>query len=164
MRLLALGVVLMLATAAAADVSATLGHGLDAYRAGRFGDARAAFDDLADRDSAVAETMLGTMYARGQGVRRDAVTAATYWFRAANRGYAPAQLAFARVLAAGDGIPRDRDSAWVFARLAGQRGDARVARAAAAEAARIGVGLTADDRARLERRVTAWRPWASGRS
>ena len=143
--------------------AATLSDGLESYRSGNFGAARAAFRALADHDSAIGETMLGVIYARGQGVGADPATAAIFYMRAADRGYAPAQLAFAEALASGQGIGRDGAAACLWARLAQQRGDARLAKAAAALADRLEVTLTPGEREKLDRRLTGWRPWATGR-
>lgn len=157
MRFVALAVLLAAGSAAAAPSPAVLSHGLDAYAAGNFAAARRDFQGLADDGSAVGETMLGTMYARGQGVRRDPGAAAAYWCRAANRGYAPAQLAFARALARGDGVAVDRAAAWRWLRLAEQRGDPRVAAAARREAA----VLAASGRPPPVEAIANWRPWPS---
>ncbi len=144
--------------AAAAPASRVLADGLAAYAAGRFPEARRDFQQLADDDSAIGETMLGTIYAHGQGVARDLAAAAGYYCRAAHRGYAPAQLAFAKVLVRGQGVAVDRKAAWLWLRLAQQRGDVRVVAAARAEAATLvatGTPIPADE-------VADWRPWPSG--
>jgi TPR repeat protein len=156
MRILALGL-LLAATVASATPPAALATGMSAYGAGDFTAARRAFESLADDGSAIGETMLGTLYAHGQGVRRDPAAAAAYYCRAANRGYAPAQLAFAKALARGDGVAADRVAAWRWLRLAEQRGDARTVAAATAEAARLTAAAPppADDTA-------DWRPWPGG--
>jgi len=153
-------VVVALATAAvAAPAPALLAAGLDAYAAHDFIRARHVFRALADSGSAIGETMLGTMCARGEGGRRDTAAAAGYYFRAASRGYAPAQLAFARLRARGDGVARDPADAMLWARLAAERGDPRVAAAAQAT-----LGALANGR-RLppESDPTGWRPWSGGR-
>lgn len=143
---------------AALDATHTMAAGVAAYARQDFAAARVAFRNLADGGSAVGETMLGTMYAHGEGGRRDAGAAAACWFRAAQRGYAPAQLALGRALAHGDGIAADRRAALMWMRLAAERGDARVATAARREAALLGGPRlpAADD-------VADWRPWPSGR-
>ena len=151
------------AQVAALPISTMLTAALDAYNIGRFADARVKFRALADADSAIAETMLGTMYARGQGVRADPATASIYYFRAAQRGYAPAQLALARAFATGGGVAVDRDEASIWARRARQRGDPRVAAAAANFIAGLDANRTTGERASLDARVTAWRPWPDGR-
>lgn len=163
MRFILLAAALALAAPAApADAPALLDHALTAYAAHDFPRARRGFRALADEGSAVGETMLGLMHARAQGGRRDPAAAAACFYRAAQRGYAPAQLAFAQALARGDGIGRDARAALVWARLAAARGDARVAAAAAAEIAALaayGTRATPD----TENQVAGWRAWPSAR-
>ncbi|MBV8973435.1 MAG: hypothetical protein JO290_14210, partial [Sphingomonadaceae bacterium] len=89
MRRLLLAALIAAAPASAATAPQLLAAGMAAYSARHFDRALADFRSLADRGSAVGETMLGTMYARGEGVRRDPAAAAGYLCRAANRGYAP---------------------------------------------------------------------------
>lgn len=156
MRALALVLLLTATAATAAPPAAVLAAGLAAYAAHDFATARRDFRVLANDGSAIGETMLGTMYARGQGVRRDAAAAAGYYCRAAHRGYAPAQLAFAAALARGDGVAVDRPAASLWIELAAQRGDARVAAAARRMAATLAVGPAAPEQ------VADWRPWPSG--
>lgn len=129
------------------------------YDAGRFDKARRGFEDLADHNSAIAETMLGVMYAKGRGVRADPATAFVYYYRAANRGYAPAQLALSDVFANGKGTLRNLDQAYLWARLAAQRGDTRLARAATIHAARLARVLSTDRLKLIDRELHNWRPW-----
>jgi TPR repeat protein len=130
--------------------------GLDAHGRGDFVAARAALKPLAAQGSAVAETLLGGMAARGQGVKADPAAAAAWWFRAANRGYAPAQLALARAMADGRGLAIDKGRAWLWANRAMGAGGA-----AAAEAAVLAKRLEADvpegERAALASEV--WVAW-----
>lgn len=150
------------ATAAAPDwAMATLGDGLAAHRAKDYARARSDFRRLAGEGSAIAETMLGVMHARGQGVPRDAATAATWWLRAANRGYPPAQFALAEAFAKGRGVGRDAKSAWLWARLAATHGDTPTAKRAGALAAALATRMDAATLARLDRERLAWRPWAT---
>ncbi|WP_426164869.1 hypothetical protein [Sandarakinorhabdus sp. DWP1-3-1] len=143
----------------AADASAALQAGLTAYAAADYGAARRALRPLADRGSAVAETLMGVMAAKGQGRRADPGAAVGWWLRAANRGYAPAQLALAKAMAAGRGVARDRGKAWVWARLAAGAGG-ETAAAAAALAEGLGRGFSEAELARLEDERAAWRPWS----
>lgn len=155
---------LSLATPAAAAPGwalPALQDGLAAHRAQDYARARADFRRLAGEGSAIAETMLGVMHARGQGVPRDAATAATWWLRAANRGYPPAQLALAEAFAEGRGVGRDAESAWVWARLAATHGDTPTARRAGALATGLAATMDAATLARLDRKRLAWRPWAT---
>ena len=138
-----------------------LADGLAAHRAGDYARAAKDFRRLAGQGSAVAETMLGVMAARGQGRAVDPATAATWWLRAARRGYPPAQLALARACAEGSGVERDRGAAWIWARLAATRGDTPTAASAAALARRLGREFDAPTLAMLDRRLQQWRPWAT---
>lgn len=156
MRRAALALLLAAPPAAAAPPATVLTAGMSAYAAHDFATARRDFTALADDGSAIAETMLGAMSARGQGGRRDPAAAAGYYCRAAHRGYAPAQLAFARALLRGDGVAVDRPAAWRWLRLAQARGDARVVAAARVEATALAAaGPPPADTS------TEWRPWPS---
>ncbi len=136
-----------------------LNRAMAAYQARDYQRAAIAFRSLADQGSAIAETMLGVIYARGQGVAPDPATAAGYWLRAASRGYAPAQLAFARALASGAGVTRDPEAAWVLASLAARGGDAAVAQQARGLAAQLQRGFTTERAAALAKQLASWRPW-----
>ena len=140
--------------------AALLQSGLAAYRAGDYSAARPRLQLLADRGSAVAETILGVMAIKGEGGRRDPAAAVALWLRAANRGYAPAQLALAKALARGQGTAMDREGAWVWARLAAS--DPLVGAEARRLVARLALGIGADRLVKLEERRAAWRPWATG--
>ena len=142
---------------AASPAAGLLEAGIAAYAAGDYGTARPRLQALADRGSAVAETLLGVMAAKGEGRPRDPASAVALWLRAANRGYAPAQLALAKALARGSGVATDREAAWLWARLATR--DPLTAAAAARLAAGIAPGIDARRRAELELRRAAWRPW-----
>ena len=162
MRIWILGAYLALSAPLAAAPTwsaAALDAGLGAYAAGRYAAAHAQFTALANHGSAIGETMLGTMYARGQGVSADAATAVTYWFRAANRGYAPAQLALAQALADGKGVSRDSNAAWVWAQLAAARGAAALRVQALELATSLEALIAPDDRMALARRLEGWQPW-----
>lgn len=162
MRIWILGAALALGVPLSAAPSwsvAALDDGLGAYTSGQYGAAHVQFLTLANHGSAIAETMLGIMYARGQGVSVDPATAATYWFRAANRGYAPAQLALARAIANGRGVTRDYGAAWVWAQLAEARGDAPLRAQAHLLAGSLESLIPATEHAGLARRVEGWQPW-----
>ncbi len=146
------------ALAAPNDAAALLQSGLDAYGAADYAGARAALRPLADRGSAIAETLMGVMAARGEGAAADPATAVGWWLRAANRGYAPAQLALAKALAAGHGVAEDKGKAWVWARLAASAGNGTAAEASAL-ADGLAKGFDAAALARLEAERAAWRPW-----
>jgi TPR repeat protein len=131
---------------------------LAAYEAGEYRAARAQLKPLADRGSAVAETLLGVMAAKGQGGAADPAAAAGWWLRAANRGYAPAQLALAKALAEGRGVAADPHAALVWAELA-----ADDSTPAGPEARRfadaLSQGLDAGQLTAVEEARAGWRPW-----
>ena len=163
MKHVLIGAALLLAAPCGATPppATVLAAALAAHDAGRFAEARHGFRALADQGSAIGETMLGVIYAHGQGVTPDPATAVSYWFRAANRGYAPAQLALARALAAGTGVAPDATEAWLWASLAARGGDEPMASAARTLATELRRGMAPGDARSLDRRLAAWRPWAS---
>jgi TPR repeat protein len=119
-----------LAPTPAPPTAELLTTGLQAYNSGDHVTARAIFRQLAQRDVAAAETLLGTMTANGQGGPRDDAVAAAWFLRAARRGYAPAQLALADAFARGRGVKQDNARAQALARAAaiqGQPGAAQLA-------------------------------------
>jgi hypothetical protein len=59
---------------------------MDLYNHGKFSEARSAFEDLAQRDSAEAKVYLGVMYAKGQGVPQDYVEAQKWFILAGDPG------------------------------------------------------------------------------
>jgi TPR repeat protein len=146
---------------AAPDNALRFKRAVVAYEAGRFKAARHDFQALADQGSAIAETMLGTMYADGRGARRDPATAAVYFYRAANRGYAPAQLALADAYAKGKGTWRDLPGAYMWARLAQVRGEGATAQAGRETAATLARRIGEAERRRADRWVRNWRPWST---
>ncbi|MDO9487069.1 MAG: tetratricopeptide repeat protein [Sphingomonadaceae bacterium] len=146
---------------AAPDNAKRFERAVAAYEVGRFKVARAQFQALADQGSAVAETMLGTMYAEGRGVKADPATAAVYFYRAANRGYAPAQLALADAYAKGRGTWPDLPGAYMWARLAQVRGFGATAAAGSATAAELAKRIDEEQRLRADRWVRNWRPWTT---
>ncbi len=149
----------LLLLAAVPVAASPIDGGLAAHAAGDYHSARVHLRPLADRGSAIAETMLGVMAAKGQGRAADPAVAVGWWLRAANRGYAPAQLALAKALAHGRGVAADPGQAWVWARLAAGAGDA-VAVEAAGLAAALARGMSAPVLAKLEAERAAWRPWS----
>lgn len=142
------------ATAPAAAIDA----GIAAYQAGDYASARIYLRPLADRGSAIAQTMLGVMAARGKGGDTDPAAAVGWWLRAANRGYAPAQLALAKALAKGEGVAANPGQAWLWARLAASSGNG-VSAEASAIATTLSTGFNQAQLAALEAERAAWRPW-----
>ena len=116
---------------------------------------------LAVQGSPVAETILGGMAARGQGIPANPATAAAWWLRAAQRGYAPAQIAFARALADGRGVTQDPAQAWLWATRALNTAEAPVAEQARALAASLVPRFSPAERQRLRRAEHGWMLWPS---
>jgi TPR repeat protein len=123
---------------------------LDAHARSDFAAARAILLSLAARGSPVAETLLGGMAARGQGIAANPATAAAWWLRAARRGYAPAQVALANALAEGRGVAQDPQEAWLWATRA-SRSSSLAGEQARDLAGRIAARLTPAERQRLLR-------------
>lgn len=146
---------------AAPDNAIRFDRAVAAYQAGRFDVARAQFKELANQGSAIAETMLGTMYAEGQGVAADPATAVAYFYRAAHRGYAPAQLALSDAFAKGRGTPRDLSAAYKWARLAETRGQGSLAGVSRSAVVRLASAITPEQRQKADRAVLNWRPWST---
>ncbi|MER8929068.1 tetratricopeptide repeat protein [Mesorhizobium sp. M0859] len=61
----------------------------------------------ADQGFAPAQNDLGTMYASGRGVPKDASDAAKWFQLAADRGFVPAQYNLAVMYETGHGMPQD---------------------------------------------------------
>ena len=160
-RLLLLPLALLLAAATPDERAQRLAAALADLDRGRAAAARPELEQLAQEGSGVAETMLGAMHARGLIGRVDTAAAAAYWYRAAQRGYAPAQLALARALADGVGVARSRVDAYRWALIAGGHADAPVRAEAMELAARLRTGLDDGEAAGAAKRAKTWRPWAA---
>jgi len=76
-----------------------------AYERKDFAAALAVWRPLAEQGNAEAETLLGAMYWRGEGVPRDHAEAARWYLRAAAKGYARAQNDIGFMYGFGEGIP-----------------------------------------------------------
>jgi hypothetical protein len=78
-----------------------------------------------DEGDARAQSLLGLLYYRGQGVAQDYAEAAK-WFRlAADQGDADAAFYLGVMFSQGQGLPLDYDEAAKWFRLAADRGDAQ---------------------------------------
>ena len=97
-------------------------RGLAAYHRGDYAAARAFWQPLADNYDLAALRNMGHLYRLGQGVARDGATAARYYTRAAELGFAPAQLNLAVMLYEGDDIPADKKTARLWAQRAADAG------------------------------------------
>ncbi len=160
MRLLA--PLLLLVAAAPAVADNRLDAAIDAYDRHDWARARALVRPAVAQGSAIAETLMGMIYLDGQP-RRPAV-AAGFLLRAAERGYAPAQIKLGDLLAAGTGLRRDPAAAYRWYRIVAIRADVYSAAIAAARAYRIARGLPAKVVEEQDQQAHDWRVRAaSGR-
>jgi TPR repeat protein len=77
---------------------------------------------LADQGNAVAQEILGFMYARGEGVQRDDAVALHWFTLAAEAGRAEAQFELGRIYRDGLGITADGKAALLWFRRAAEQG------------------------------------------
>lgn len=150
-----MGLMLSLSLVFTASSAQLLEQGLAAFERGDVERARAALQPLADRGSPIAETLIASSYLSGAG--RDPATAAGYFLHAADRGYAPAQLALARLLAKGEGVARDEAAAYRWALLAAQRDRGAIGGDARALAAGLTQRLSPEERRGAELGARTWR-------
>ena len=73
---------------------------------------------LANGGNVAAQTSLGVMYAKGQGVPKDDKEAVKWDRLAAERGYAPAQAVLGKLYNYGQGVAQDSREAVKWNRLA----------------------------------------------
>lgn len=150
---------LALAAAGPADRTARLERALALVDAGRGSDAKRLLGPLAAEGSAVAETLIGIVDAQGRAGRARPDLAALHFYRAAERGYPPAQLALAELLVDGRGTPASPRAALRWALVAKRLGAGPVRARAAALASQLADKLGPAETDRAERRAARWRPW-----
>ncbi len=80
------------------------------------------WEPLALQGFAQAQILLGTMYAKGQGVPQDYKTAIKWYKLAAEQGYADAQSNLASIYAEGQGVPQDYVRAHMWWNIAAGQG------------------------------------------
>lgn len=160
---LAIALLLALATPSLAGMdwaSARLEGAMSAYQTGDYRTARRGFQRLAEHGSAIAETMLGVMYAKGQGVWASSAVAAGWFHRAASRGYGPAQIALSDAFARGQGVSRNVDDAYFWALAATTGGDRSAEASGRMRVKTLGKSLSPEIRAEIGEDVHNWRPRA----
>jgi len=96
--------------------------GVKAYDKGDFKTAYQIFSKAAENNIALAQTSLGLMYYKGQGVQKDYKEAVKWYRRAAEQGYARAQSNLGTMYAKGEGVQRDDREAEKWFRLAAEQG------------------------------------------
>jgi len=130
-RLLPAAAILITAIALVKPAAAEYAAGVQAYDAGKFETAISELLPLVERGHPGAELMLGVMYLRGQGIRRDEGLAAVWMYKAARKGEAGAQLVLGSQLLYGRGVRRNVREALMWLSLAGESGVDSVAAQAA---------------------------------
>ena len=92
--------------------------GWEALQDGDFEKAVEVWQPLAERGDARAQTNLGTMYSKGDGVEQDEQVAVEWFSKAAEQGFAPGQHALGLMYANGQGVEQDFVTAYAWLALA----------------------------------------------
>ncbi|MEQ8495031.1 MAG: tetratricopeptide repeat protein, partial [Gammaproteobacteria bacterium] len=120
-RIVPLTLVLALATGVA---RADFNDGVVALMMGNYDQALQTFVPLAETsDHAFAQYFLGRMYAAGQGVEKNAETAAEWYRKAAEKGVADAQVRLGEMYENGEGVPADMEYAFGWYSVAAHLGN-----------------------------------------
>jgi uncharacterized protein len=116
-------IAVVIATSAAAQtMEERMKAAAGAYERRDFAAAIAVWKPLANEGNAEAQTLLGAMYWRGEGVPRDLREAAMWYLKAAEQGYARAQNDIGFMYGFGEGVPpRDDVQALKWLSLAIER-------------------------------------------
>lgn len=115
---------LMMVALVGAVVAGPLEDGLEAYKRQDYATALRLFRPLADMGNADAQTNLGLMYERGDGVARNDAEAVKLYRLAAAQGNANGQSNLGGMYAAGRGVPQDYAESIKWHRLAAAQGRA----------------------------------------
>jgi len=119
--------------------------------------AAAACRRLADQGEARAQSVMGVLYAYGEGVEQDFAEAAKWYRKAADQGNAKAQYHLGLMYAKGRSVPQDLVQALMWLDLAAAQGDALAARSGDQVAAK----MTPAQIKEAEARIAAWKPTRS---
>ncbi len=131
-----------------------LDRAIAAYDRGDWAEARKLARPFAARGSAIAETLMGLTYINGEP--DDPASAAGFFYRAAQRGYAPAQLRLGDMYATGVGMPQSLEQAYRWYRILAIRADPASAAMGRARADAIARQLGPARTARQERLAQLW--------
>jgi hypothetical protein len=104
--------------------SADFNKGLAAYESGDFATAVREWRPFAEQGNAAAQTSLGHMYEKGEGVPQDYKTSARWYMLAAEQGHAYAQLLLGMMYEEGRGVSQDYKRAAGWYTLAAEQGEA----------------------------------------
>lgn len=147
-----LGLCLLLAAPARADLE----QARNLMEAGKFEQARAAFEIYARSGNADAEELIGVMYAMGLGVPRDDARAFEWYLRASMKGHAGAQSGIGWYYETGRGLPApDLVRAYLWYALSAIGGDVDAPQSLADLTPR----LTAQERAQAQLLIDDYRLW-----
>ena len=115
-------VVTLLITGPTVPLHAARDAGIAAYEKSDYATALHELTPDAEAGDAEAQSYLGVLYVKGQGVKRDEAKAA-FWFRkAAEQGNAEAQFYLGTLYSRGAGVPRDDAAAVSWLRKAAEAG------------------------------------------
>lgn len=129
-----------------------------AYEKGRYATALQLARPLAEQGDARAQSIIGLMYAKGQGVPQDPGEAAKWYHLAADQSDAEAQYGLAFLYATGDGVAQDYVAAHMWFNLASARlpvSDAR-RRLAIANRDAMETKMTREQIAEARQRAREW--------
>ena len=101
----------LFASAAAGDAEAQFNLGFSLWEQKKYAESAKWMRKAADQGSPPAQTMLGTLYASGNGVAQSDFEAAKWFSKAAESGDAYAQLFLADAYSEGRGVPRNQKEA-----------------------------------------------------
>ena len=105
----------------AAPAWAGLAEGAAAYLRGDYATALREWRPLAEQGDALAQSVLGGMYEKGQGVPQDYAEAVRWYRKAANQGNALGQFNLGVMYGKGQGVPQDYVQAHMWSNLAASR-------------------------------------------
>lgn len=118
--------IVVLAALFAQPATADFNDAREAVMAGAFDRALPELTALANAGSPEAQTLLGNLYGRGDGVERDYAAAAKWYEKAARQGYADAQFALGQLYQTGRGVRLDKPKAYMWMYLAFETGAERL--------------------------------------
>ena len=93
-------------------------EGMEALQSGDYQTALEIWQTLAEQGDANAQTNLGIMYSKGDGVPQDDAKAVEWFRKAAEQGYPAAQHSLGFMYASGKGVPLDYVNAYAWFALA----------------------------------------------
>ena len=112
----------------------------------------------AEQGDASAQSLLGFMYANGEGVPQDDAEAARWWRLAADQGIAETQFNLGVQYDNGEGVPQDDVTAHMWFNLAASRSTGDVRDRGVQARDRVETRLTASQRAEGQRLAREWTP------